>query len=550
MIGVSLPYEWLASGQGLLGNVDSVLTALKRRGVESVELRTVFLRHDPAEVLRVAEMLWDRGFQISVHVKAHSEQEAVREVFEPLSRVLSHLRQERLVVVLHPVRGDNVAMLHALADHRDAHGYPVTIALENNRLMPDKTEGDCAALVFDAVHTANRENVGICFDMGHYCYYRKQNVPQKPFRLPAKEFWQRVVHTHIHALDGMKTHFPLGAYELPLEEIFSSLSRDYFGVYNIELDFPRFKELSTDLPGALYASVDFLSGALPMYPTLYDRIRREFDSAMERTLAMMEHTEGTQFSLLGSSSYFFQTTGYRWIVDPSFRHAYHLCKTPHRLAELLKDTDLILITHGHEDHFEEKTVRQLATTRARWILPAFLEEQALAWGIEASRMTLVHEGDVVQAGPLTVRVFPGRHFRPGTSKGVPTYGYYITAEGEPSLVFPSDVRDYSLEGLPALPPADYCFAHVWLGDKNACAADYGTLPREFADFMLAFSRKHLLFGHLYESARRDTEMWKEEHARRLAEAVRERSPSTVTYIPTWGEVLDLTCEGSFPPEFR
>ena len=111
MIGVSLPYEWLAGGEGLLGDVNTVLENLRARGVDSIELRTVFLRHDPLEVLRVAEMLWKSGFQISVHAKAHSKEQAIEEVFSPISEVLKNLRQEKLTVVIHPVKGDNAAML-------------------------------------------------------------------------------------------------------------------------------------------------------------------------------------------------------------------------------------------------------------------------------------------------------------------------------------------------------------------------------------------------------------------------------------------------------
>ena len=173
MIGASLPYEWLATGEGLLGDREGLLNALKKSGVESIELRTVLLRHDPAEVLRVAEMLWAKDLQITVHAKAHKRETAISEVFDPLSLVLQNLRQENLTVVIHPIKGDNAAMLAELADYRDAHGYPVTIALENNRLLPDKSEGDSARLVLDAVTAADRVGVGICFDMGHYCYYRK-----------------------------------------------------------------------------------------------------------------------------------------------------------------------------------------------------------------------------------------------------------------------------------------------------------------------------------------------------------------------------------------
>ena len=111
---------------------------------------------------------------------------------------MKELKQEQLVVTVHPIDGDNVKMITALSDHCLSEGYPVVIALENNRLLPGKKEGDCAALVLETVEAVNRENVGICFDFGHYAYYRKKLCPDSATQAPPTEFLKRVVHTHIH----------------------------------------------------------------------------------------------------------------------------------------------------------------------------------------------------------------------------------------------------------------------------------------------------------------------------------------------------------------
>ncbi|MCR4683759.1 MAG: hypothetical protein K5647_10555 [Clostridiales bacterium] len=93
--------------------------------------------------------------------------------------------------------------------------------------------------------------------------------------------------------------------------------------------------------------------------------------------------------------------------------------------------------------------------------------------------------------------FDGHHFRPDTGKGVPEYGWYITAEGLPSVVIPGDTRDYS--ALPEVPKADICFAHVWLGDGLEDAPVH-PLAREVASL----------------------------------------SPATRVIIPKEGDILDLT----------
>ena len=538
MIGVSLPYEWLAGKTSEpLGDPKELLVRLRNRGVDSIELRTVFLRHDPKEVLRVAEFLWDLGFSLTVHVKAHDRERATEEVFAPVREVLEHLRQEKLTLTLHPVKDDNAAMLRELAAYRDAHGYPVVIALENNRLLPDKTEGDCAALVFDAVYQADQKDVGICFDFGHFLYFRKKHMPRHPEFYPAQAFFDRVVHTHIHALSDLKTHFPLPDHEIPLQELTTHLGKQYTGVYNLELDFPRFWEEIPPIP-ALLASVDFLQNALSTTARVLSDVRQFFDRRFLKAVEILKSPQKNTFALIHSASYLFCTNGFRWAMDISFRKAYELAKTPSRAGELLRDLDLIVVTHGHADHFEEQTVRQLAENDTLWLIPDFLTEKALAFGIRPEKMCVVHVGDVLTVGPLTIRVFEGFHFRPITKKGVPAYGYHVSAENEPSLVFPTDVRDFDPDGSRRIPHADYCFAHVWLGDDAAQALkDHSATS--YAAFLHRLSPAFFL-THLYENGRKEKDMWTREHAERLACELRRLSPEAEIKIPESGDIIALT----------
>ena len=111
MIGVSLPIKWLISGEGLDVDREDLLRKLKDRGVRSIELRTVVPTHSPDDVSAVANMLWNRGFLISVHGRVKSAKTAVSDVFSPLQKTLTSLRQAKLNITVHPVKGDNVAML-------------------------------------------------------------------------------------------------------------------------------------------------------------------------------------------------------------------------------------------------------------------------------------------------------------------------------------------------------------------------------------------------------------------------------------------------------
>ncbi len=247
MLGVSLSFDWLTKGEGLPESTDAVLKALKNEGVKSIELRTVQGHHKSDDVLLVAERLWNEGFYITVHGTVKSAESAIADIFPPLEKLFENLRQPALKITIHPVDGDNVKMLNSLADFIEGNKLPAIVALENNRRMPNGTEGDSVKLVLDAVKEANRKEVGICWDMGHYAYWLIKNYPEKPAFLPPEEFLNRVIHTHIHALSGFTTHFPLDSHQLPLKLFIEGLSK-YSGVYNIELEYPRYQGLREFLP--------------------------------------------------------------------------------------------------------------------------------------------------------------------------------------------------------------------------------------------------------------------------------------------------------------
>ena len=255
MIGMSLSYKKLlyADDDGLKPEI--LLPKLWAEGVRSVELRAVSPSEPADNVLKVASLLWDYGFSITVHGKCRSVESAANDVFAPLELMLSNMRQKELIVTLHPIKGDNTAMLTALSDHISDNNYPVRIALENNRKMPDNTDGDCLALVLDAVTRADRANVGICFDMGHYAWFT-ENFTDSPNMIPQKAFLSRVIHTHIHALGSSRnTHFPLSEGTLPLTYYCNALGRDI--CYNIELEPGRWENL-----------YDPFSSTLTVQPTL------------------------------------------------------------------------------------------------------------------------------------------------------------------------------------------------------------------------------------------------------------------------------------------
>jgi len=144
-------------------------------------------------------------------------------------------------------------------------------------------------------------------------------------------------------------------------------------------------------------------------------------------------------------------------------------------------------------------------------------------------------GREISVGPLTILPFESRHYRPNGGAGVPEYGWRIEADGSPSMIFPVDVRDYAIETMPDVPGADICFGNVWLGDDNR--GELSEMARAEAEFLLKLSDKTILLTHLYENARTSWQMWRREHAERVAAAIHAASPETQVVIPDAGGMI-------------
>ena len=125
MIGVSLPLEWLNRQRQ---ETPELLSLLKKHNVRSIELRTVRPHHEPQVVLEAAALAWEWDFQITIHGSASTAESAVSDIFVPLQALLANMQQNKLNITVHPIVGDNAAMLTALSDHILENCLSVTIA--------------------------------------------------------------------------------------------------------------------------------------------------------------------------------------------------------------------------------------------------------------------------------------------------------------------------------------------------------------------------------------------------------------------------------------
>ena len=243
-------------------DLESFLTFIKSKGVNSVEIR-ILERGVSSQVFQESiQLIWDMGLEITVHgdIKGDFPGERFIEIYPSLEFILKNFekKQKELVIPLHAFqtdRGDvhklrleTIELLDRWASFIKSEKLPVYIALENNRNKETIDPGNSSEGVLEMVNVINSSHVGICWDMGHYYsnLLKKMGLESRPSAhldvLPSTSFLEKVYHTHIHGLNRQgTTHFPLTEKEsLPLEHYVTALKNvDYLGVYNLELSLPR-----------------------------------------------------------------------------------------------------------------------------------------------------------------------------------------------------------------------------------------------------------------------------------------------------------------------
>ncbi len=531
MIGVSLPF-FNGLVTDIFGGTDILLSKLKYFGVKSVELRAVRPENLPEKVFEAAELLWRNGLNITVHGDISNPENAVSDIFSPLSEVLKNLRQKELVITVHPELCDNVKVLTDVADYIRENNLPVRIALENNRLLPDGTFGDSVAFVTETVKKINRYEIGVCFDMGHFCWYSSKT----PSASLPDDFTKRIIHTHIHALHNGTTHFPLGDNELPLKEYIKAFSFEYYGVYNIELEHARFEKLYEPL-AAFEISTAALRSALPGYAFVYDDIRENFSQRLADCFKIYENGSKENFALIQSTSYLFKSRSVNWAVDIALRNAALLSDCTEIFKGKMRNVDIMLITHAHADHFEYQTVSLLKDLNLKWVIPYFLYETAVLYGINPENIIVSKPGEEISFGDLKILPFESDHYRPNIRNGVQELGYYVTGEGMPDILIPGDIRNYTPKIADGIGNVDILFAHIWLGDDNTRTEACIEKARLAAEYYCNFKPKNIVFTHLYEAGRTDEQMWRNEHALAVSKYISEIDDTVKCLLPCSGSYI-------------
>ncbi len=97
-----------------------------------------------------------------------------------------------------------------------------------------------------------------------------------------------------------------------------------------------------------------------------------------------------------------------------------------------ESADLILVTHGHQDHFDKGIIKKIRKLGSPIIAPENLKKEmggGIVWGMSAGEHMVINDGTVIWAVPAyNVKRFrkPGEPFHP-LGQGL---GYIIKVEGK------------------------------------------------------------------------------------------------------------------------
>ncbi len=147
------------------------------------------------------------------------------------------------------------------------------------------------------------------------------------------------------------------------------------------------------------------------------------------------------------------------------------------------DVDVVLISHGHRDHFDRRSIEALPG-RPTIVLPRGLGRALSGWS--TGPIVEVDEGSTIELGGLRVGAVPARHWiSPGAPRAQPI-GFLLEAAAGPRAYFAGDTGRYA-DMADLVGEVDVAFLPVWtwgphlgpghLGPRSAAEVARDIAPR-------------------------------------------------------------------------
>ncbi|WP_413375384.1 sugar phosphate isomerase/epimerase family protein [Alkalihalobacillus sp. 1P02AB] len=261
-------------------SLEMYIDYLQSLGVTSIEVRIYDQAACYDDFQEVLSIIQNKGLNITVHGELLKTVvgSQVRTDYPSLLPLLANLNKP-IMMPIHASQGyeegvDYAArttqILQAWANELNANTKQIQFAVENNRVKKVNDPGNTIRGILEIVETLDREDVGICFDMGHYYSNIQHGKEDAPFVLEEDPllnvFCKRVVHTHIHGINSEgTTHFPIWKDSDLLLHSFVQLleQNNYKGIYNLELSLERWSK-ADDPKQYIAESIEYLQQTIAL----------------------------------------------------------------------------------------------------------------------------------------------------------------------------------------------------------------------------------------------------------------------------------------------
>ncbi len=132
--------------------------------------------------------------------------------------------------------------------------------------------------------------------------------------------------------------------------------------------------------------------------------------------AFLAPSDFLKFIWFGHSTLLLNVDGRTILIDPVFHNASPVSfliqrfQPPVVKLKELPPVDIIVISHDHYDHLDEKTVKFFKDKSTRFLVPNGVGAHLREWGIADSRITELGWNESVLDHEITYRAVPAQHF--------------------------------------------------------------------------------------------------------------------------------------------